>query len=593
MKKFALTLILALATILAVNADVLYLNEGEEIVGHLKAIENGKISFAELNHGERILSESEVAHILISKIRKGDDIDNVASLTDPVAQGILKNLPDPSLFKDADYVTLYRLNDLEYLSDNKIVVKTREIIQILKEPGLEMANQSFYYYTEREKCELEFAHTYSPEGHVFHVTDDAISDESLLSGTPEYARLKKFKMALKKVDIGSIIDYSFSRELSDVDEIHPFSLANTFGEREPVLHEELSVTFPAGMEINKVQMQWPQENPPKFHEKVQNGKKFWTWIFSDPKGFIPEQNMLPRSRIFPRVVFYQPYDWAKISKKLTEVYNEARPTDALLDDFIARLKLTSEMSSYQKVCKIYEAINRDIRDVGMGIPQMGSFKPVSANVTLQKKYGNTQSNLALFHFALKKLGIVSYPGFCSDKRELVTAKDHSSLALIDSTLLKIIIDGKPFYTDGGSIYQPFSFVPTYLQGTNATFHDADNGKFFNETLPVQTSEWNRFDRTVMVKIKENGTMDVQESLLYRGPYESGIRELKSIKEKEKQNYAERRVKGVHPSAVLQSFGLSDMSDLSGPAVLTLKYSIPEAAQLTSDQIMTFTNFWGN
>ncbi|HPW58428.1 MAG TPA: hypothetical protein PLK58_07295, partial [Candidatus Rifleibacterium sp.] len=106
-------------------------------------------------------------------------------------------------------------------------------------------------------------------------------------------------------------------------------------------------------------------------------------------------------------------------------------------------------------------------------------------------------------------------------------------------------------------------------------------------------DWNRFDRTVMVKILENGNMDVQESLLYRGPYEAGIRELKSIKEKEKQNYAERRVKKVHPRAVLQSFGFSDMNDLNGPAVLTLKYTIPEAAQLASDKIMTFTNFWVN
>ncbi|HNX76493.1 MAG TPA: DUF3857 domain-containing protein [Candidatus Rifleibacterium sp.] len=593
MKKLALTIILTLATIFAVNADVLYLNEGEEIVGHLKAIEKGNITFEELNKGSRNFTESEVAHILISKIRKGDEIDNIASITEPVAEGILKNLPDPSLFKDADYVTLYRLNDLEYLSDDKLVVKTREIVQILKEPGLDVANQSFYYYTEREKCDLEFAHTYSPEGQVYHVTDDAVSDESLLSGTPEFARLKKFKMALKKVDIGSIIDYCFVRELSGVDEIQPFSMSNTFGEREPVLHEELSVTFPAGMQINKVQMQWPAENPPKFLEKSQGGKKSWKWIFSDPKGFIPEQNMLPRSRIFPRVVLYQPYDWAKISSKLAAAYDEAKPSDKLLADFIARAKLTDNMTSFQKACKIYESINRDIRDVGMGIPQMGSFKPVPIDVTLQKKYGNTQSNLALLHFALKKIGIKSYPGFCSDRRELVTAKDHSTLALVDSTLLKIIIDDQPVYTDGGSIYLPFSFIPVYLQGTTATFHDAENGKFFTETLPRQTSEWNRFDRTVMVKILANGSMDVQESLLYRGPYEAGIRELKSIKEKEKQNYAERRVKGVHPRAVLQSFGLSDMNDLNGPAVLTLKYTIPEAAQMASDKIMTFTNYWVN
>lgn len=593
MKKLLITLILALTVTFAASADVLYLNEGEEIVGSLKEITDGRIAFEELNHGPREFKEAEVAHILISKVRKGDEIENVASITEPVASGILKTLPDPALFQNADYVTLYRLNDLEYVSENKLIVRTREIIQILKEPGLEMANQSFYYYTDREACELEYAHTYSPEGRVYHVTDDAISDESLLSGTPEYARIKKFKMALKKVDIGSIIDYSFVRELSGIDEVQPFTLSNTFGEREPVLHEELSVTFPASMQLNKLQMQWTGENTPKFLEKTQGDKKAWKWIFSDPKGFIPEQNMLARSRIFPRVVIYQPYSWETTAKKLAAAYDAARPTPALLDDFIARARLNDKMTTYQKVCRLYETINKDIRDVGMGIPQMGSFKPVSTNVTLTKKYGNVQSNLALLHFALQKIGVESYPGFTAGKRELVTVKDHNSLGLADETILKIVIDDQPFYTDGGSIYLPFSYIPTYLQGAVAVFHDAAGGKFFYDKLPLQTFDWNRFDRTVMVKILENGNMDVQESLLYRGPYEAGIRELKSIKEKEKQNYAERRVKKVHPRAVLQSFGFSDMNDLNGPAVLTLKYTIPEAAQLASDKIMTFTNFWVN
>ena len=592
MKKLLTTLILSL-TLFAANADVLYLNEGEEVVGRLKAIDSELISFEELNRGVRDFKHDEVAHILISKIRKGDDIDNVASITDPIAAGILKNLPNPGLFNNADYVTLYRLNEVEYLSENKIVVKNREIVQILKEPGLDMANQSFYYYTDRENYDLEYAHTYSPEGRVYHITDDAISDESLLSGTPEYARLKKFKMALKKVDIGSIIDFCFVRELSGIDEIHPFTLSNTFGEREPVLHEELSVIFPDKMKLNKVQMQWPAENAPKFHEKTQSGKTSWKWIFSDPKGYIPEQNMLSRSRIFPRVVLYQPYEWGKTSQKLTAAYNEAKPSEAALDEFIARLKLTDDMTAFNKVSKIYEAINRDIRDVGMGVHQMGSFKPVSTDISLKKRYGNSQTNLALMHFALKKIGIESQPGFCSSKRELVTVKDHNSIGLSDYTVLRVVIDNETFFTDGGSIYLPFSYVPTYLQGATGIFHDAEKGSFFFDTMPRQTFEWNRFDRTVIVKIQSNGSMNVQESLSYRGPYEAGIRELKSIKEKEKQNYAERRIKRVHPRAVLQNFGLSDMNDLNGPAVLTLSYTIPEAAQMASDKIMTFTNFWVN
>lgn len=593
MKKVFFSILLTIATTFAVNADVLYLNEGEEVIGQLQSIENNEVTFGELNNIPKVFNASEVAHILISKIRQGDEIENVASISDPVAAGILQNLPDAKQFLDSDYVTLYRLNDLEYTDDNKINLRTREIIQILKEPGLDMANQSFYYFTDREACDLEYAHTYSPEGKVYHVTDDAVSDEAILSGTPEYARIKKIKMALKKVDIGSIIDYSFSRSLSGVDEINPFTLSSTFGEREPVLHEELSITFPTTMQLNKVQMQWPENNPPKFLEKTLKGKKNWKWIFSDPKGYIPEQNMLPTNRIFPRVFVYQPFDWAKTSQKLAEAYNQAKPSDALLDDFISKAQLNNAMTSFEKASKLYDTINKEIRDVGMSISQMGSFKPVSTEVTLKKKYGNTQAMLTLLHFALKRTGIESYPGFSSGKREILTVKDHNNLGLTDYALLKVIIDDKPFYTDGGSIYLPFSVLSTGLQGAMATFHDAAKGTFSFEELPRQTFVWNRFDRTVMVKIQDNGSMDVRESLVYRGPYEAGIRELKSIREKDKQNYAERRVKGVHPKAVLKSFGFSDLNDLNGPAILTLSYTIPEAAQMASDKIMTFTNFWVN
>ena len=105
MKKLLITLFLALAVTFAASADVLYLNEGEEIVGRLKEITDGKIAFEELNHGPREFKEAEVAHILISKVRKGDEIENVASITEPVASGILKTLPDPALFQNADYVT--------------------------------------------------------------------------------------------------------------------------------------------------------------------------------------------------------------------------------------------------------------------------------------------------------------------------------------------------------------------------------------------------------------------------------------------------------------------------------------------------------
>ncbi len=575
------------------SADVAYLNEGEEIIGELHSISEGKVTMLDLQNASRTIDASEIAHILISKIRKGDEIRDVASITDPVAAGILSNLPDPSQFPEADYVTLYRLYDYEYLSESEVLIRSREIVQILKEPGLSAANQSIYYYTDREEVELEYAHTYSANGKVYHLTDDAVSNESLRSSTPEYAKLKRLKIALKKVDIGSIIDYSYTQKLKDIGPLKPFVIKNVFGEREPILHEEVAVSFPEQVKLNKVLMQWPEKNAPRFIEKSEQGKTSWKWIYANPKGFIPEQNMLPTGRIFPRCIVYQPYDWKAVATQLAEEYQKARPTEALLDELINKAKTNEASGNYAKVVCLYEVINKDIRELSIGAAQMGSHIPVPADVTLSRKYGNAQAILTLLHFALEKIGIKSYPGFTSSRRENATVKDYPTLSLANSAVLKVIIDGKTFYTDGGSVYQPFSTYSTVFQGAIACFLNSEQNTFDFEQLPRQTLDWNKFDRSVFVKILIDGSMEVKESLLYRGPYEASIRELKSIKEKEKQIYAERRAKGVHPSAVLTSFGHSDLNDLNGPAVLTLDYTIPAAAQLASDKIMTFTNFWVN
>ena len=592
-KKYLLILCLLFCCPSLGSADVIYLNEGEEVIGQLESIKDDKVTLVDLQNASRTINVSEIAHILISKIRKGDEINDVASITDPVAAGILSNLPASTQFPEADYVTLYRLYDYEYVSESEVLIKAREIVQILKEPGLDAANQSIYYYTEREELELEYAHTYSANGKVYHITDDAISDESMRSSTPEYAKLKRLKIAMKKVDIGSIVDYAYTKRLKDIGPLRPFLIQNIFSEREPVLHEEIAVSFPENVKLNKVLMQWPQENGPRFIEKSENGKTSWKWIYSNPKGFIPEQNMLPTGRIFPRCVIYQPFPWETVAEQLSEAYEKARPDEALLDELVKKAKTDEVFGDYAKVARLYETINKDIRDIGMGAAQMGSHMPVSANVTLTKKYGNTQSNLALLHFALEKIGIRSYPGFVGGRRENVTTREHPNLALANFAVLQVMIDGKPFYTDGGSVYLPFSAYSTGFQGAVAAFLDSENKTFSFVELPRQTLDWNRFDRSVFVKIMLDGSMEVKESLLYRGPYEVGIRELKAIKDKEKQIYAERRVKRVHPRAVLTGFGHSDLNDLNGPAVMTLNYTIPEAAQLASDKIMTFTNFWVN
>lgn len=591
MKHIIIAIAVLAAALSPVMADVLYLNEGEEHIGKLQSIADNRVIFTTLKNEQKEFEVASIAHILLSRIRKGDEVSNVASITDPVAAGIMSNLPDSSMFRDANYATLYRLNEYEYISENEIFMRTREIVHILKEPGLDQANQAIYYYTDRESYELEYAHTYSPYGKIYHVTDDAISDESIMASTPEYDRIRKMKMALKKVDVGSVIDFSYTKRLTKIDELQPHIISQVFGEREPILHEEIAITFPEKMLLNKHLSQWSEHEAPKFIEKAENGKRIWKWIYSNPKGFIPEQNMLPTSRIFPRLVVYQPYDWKNISSRLSSAYQAARPSEQTLVELLKKAGIDDKTRPMDAVNRIYDLLNREVRDVDMSITLMGSFAPVNSDITMRKKYGNLHSMLTLMHYALQKLGIESYPGFCSGNREKVTIREHASLGHTDYALLKVIIDGKSFYTDGGTPYRPFGTVSSWLQGAIAGFHNEKSSSFFFEELPKQTYEWNRFDRTVLARIKTDGSMEVREVMNYRGPYETRVRELKSLKDQEKSNYAERRVKRVHPRAVLKSFGLTELNDMNAPVAMTIEYDIPEAVQIASDKLMTFTNYW--
>ena len=73
--------------------------------------------------------------------------------------------------------------------------------------------------------------------------------------------------------------------------------------------------------------------------------------------------MLPRTRVFPTLTIYTPYNWNETAKILSEGYSKSRPDNDLLEGFIERCNLSAAKTKYEKACKIYEAINKDIRDV--------------------------------------------------------------------------------------------------------------------------------------------------------------------------------------------------------------------------------------
>jgi len=592
MKKIS-SLVLFLLFCYPLFGDVLYLNEGEEHIGKLERVASGEISFTELSGQEKRVSTSQVSHVLLSKVRPGDEFDSVASLTDPFLTSLIKGAPKTEDFPDSDYVVLFRRAVFTFQPDGSVTTQGRTIIKILKEAGLGLANQLFYYFPERETLELQFAHTYAPDGRIYHLTDDALSEEAQYPATPEYDKLKSVKFALKKVDIGAIIDVAYKTAAKPYDSLRPCILDKVFGEREPVFCDEFAVEFPQEMEFVIERLNWQASTSSTLSEtsEASGTKKILTWKFSDRKGFIPEQNMPATGRIFPHLIIVPNQSWEKLASDFDLAIASSAPSSWILKGFLEETGAASQPTQVQKCRAIYDGILRKIRLVGLAFPQLGDFAPVPTDITLSKRYGSNFARLCLFHHALKTLGIPSYIGLANYwGSPLMTAKLPTLGQALDA-VLRIDADGKSLFVHCGSDYLPFAHLPTPFQGAKAFF--LKDGRFESALLPESFGEKNRMDRQIYVTLDAKGNLDVNETKILRGSFEVGIRGLRAAKRKELDNYAQNAVKRVHPQAQLTNYGFSDLSDLNVPVVYTLSYRIPEAVIKASDNLMAFKNFWLN
>ncbi len=589
MKRFIILFTLCLLT-LPSPADVLYLNEGEEHVGRLISIADGKIRFQEASGTEAEFKVADVAHVLLSQIREGDEISHVASLTEPMLVQLLASAPQATDFPDSDFITLYRLRDFTFHPDGRVSYMRRRIVKVLKEPGLDEANQSLYYFRDREKLDLNFAHTYNPDGRIYHLTDDALSEETLYPNLPEYDFLNKVKFAMKKVDLGSVVDIKHQVETRDIGPLNPYIIDTVFGEREPVLHHEVVVRMPATMPWVVERDQWPQENSERltFSDTVENGQRIIRAVFHDREGYIPEQNMMPRYRIFPRLLMTPQHSWDAIARELDKGLAAVAPSDALLNAFIRESGVEKAVGEYEKARVLYDYLLRRIQLVGVSLGDYGRYVPPALDGVLTRKYASAFARVALMHFALKKLGIASAIGFVDAWQDAGLKERIPSLGQAADAVLRVTLDGRTFYLTLDSDYLSFGVMQTAYQGARAGF--LIDGRMVFETLP-EGLEWNVSDQQVFVKVLEDGSFEVKEIRNFRGIHEPVLRSGRSVKEKQKLQWAQGLVKRVHPKGVLIDYSMTDINDLTAPVCLALTYRIPEAAIKAGEHLLAFKNFW--
>ncbi len=591
--------IVLLLCVCALPADVLYFNQGEELTGRLLGVSGDTLTFQEIGKAPVTWPTATVAHVLVSTLREGDEIDEVAKLTDGELKNLIAQAPGLERFPNSDSLTLRRERRFTFAADGSVVYRRRVLKKVLKEPGQGEANLSIYYFRDREEVKIVHAHTYAPDGRIHHLTDDALADEAIFESTPEYDKLRRIKFAMKKVDLGAVIDVCHEIKTKYYGPLLPFLIDFTFREREPVLVERLEIVAPKSLALHREFRRGGLPYAPKFTQRDDGDRVVLTWEATNLPETVPEQNMPAYDRIFPRVLVSAQRDWASVGQAWAEAERKARQGSEAAIEAALRAALSESVatgaetriarSEKQTARVLYEWVLKNVRLDG-GSPADCTFEPVPVTTTLQKRYGNNQARLVVLQALLAKAGIGARFGFTRPWSEEDVASAVPELGQYSEAILEICCDGVTKYCMCVNDHISFGILSSGYQGGAAIFIDAAGKPEFT-MLPETTDDDNLLDRLVNVEVGDDGSMKVRDVRQFAGPYESGLRPLRASKEKELKIWAQRQVRAVHPKAELLDFAIVDPTDLAAPLLLTLEYRIPDAALRASDQLMAFRNYW--
>ncbi|MCK4665757.1 DUF3857 domain-containing protein, partial [Candidatus Dependentiae bacterium] len=220
-----------------VNADIIYLNDGEEYSGKLEKIEGETVFFRVYSDNSlRKLKKSEIETIKLSMQLEGYDKKFAAELNDTILNEALSvdtsNIPEP----DSGYIILYEgieLTPKEY--------SIRRIIKIVSDEGTDIGNQKFMYKKDSEKLKFNFARTTDKDGKLFHIYENAIQEESIRTD-PEYTRRDSIKFTMPEVRTGNVIDFKITKtKIKDIQLEEPF-LKVSFISTVPIIKKEVIIS---------------------------------------------------------------------------------------------------------------------------------------------------------------------------------------------------------------------------------------------------------------------------------------------------------------------------------------------------------------
>lgn len=378
----------------------------------------------------------------------------------------------------------------------------RQVVQILKQPAVNgFAERSIGYQPDRQRFTLNWVRVVRPSGELIsdkpaHMQE---TDPPAAMSNPIYVTTKNVRISLSGVEIGAIVDLSYT-----IEDLTPYRPGDRF--------LEWNVN-PPGTRVRRSRLlvDVPADVRPTITEQnldfaavrtLANGRATYAWLRADPPKVTAEPFAPDTSVAQMRIAVSLPSNWRDIAAWYGALSRDRYALGADAAGNVAKLVATATTRT-DTIRAVHRWVAQDVRYVGI-LLGMGSYQPRLADSIASTGVGDCKDKTTLFVAALRHLGITAVPVLTRNQATGLR-RGHPSIQQFNHAIAAVVERNGYVFTDLTSSYTPYGELPWQERGGFALIVRAD-GTGEETTLPRPPAGSRRIQVQVVATMSDSGLM---------------------------------------------------------------------------------------
>jgi hypothetical protein len=455
-------------------------------------------------------------------------------------------------------------------------------IKILTEEGRKYADVELEYLKGRTAIAGIKARTTRPDGTIANF-DGKVFDKTIVKAKGVKYLAKTF--TLTDVQVGSIIEYSYSREFA---ENYIFDSHWILSDELFTKHAKFSLKPYSG---GTWSVRWTWHLLPEGTEPPKDGPdRIIRLETNNIPAFRTEDYMPPENELKSRVDFIYSEEFIDLKNPDKYWHGVGKKWNGKLEDFVGKRKAMEQAVAQivapsdppeVKLQKIYARVQQ-LRNTSYEIEkteqeQKREKEKDASNVEDLWKlgYGNGRDLTWLFLGLARAAGFEAYGVWASERQNYLFNPAILDSERLDANLVLVKVNGNDLYFDPGSAFTPYGLLPWEETGVQGLKLDKDGGAWITTLMPA--SSMSKINRTANLKLMaETGGLEGKLTVSYTGLEASRRRrEERHEDETNRKKFLEDEIREFVPAAIdVELTSKPDWTSSSAPLVAEFDFKVP-------------------